>query len=484
MTFHPDNTNRLPVYQQIARHFEQDILKGILRPGDKLPAERKLAIQIGVNRTTVVHAYDLLRSCGIVTSVKGSGTCVAQEQWGVRPLHLPNWQDYANGGTFLPTLPIVQRLAEAKQQKLGINLSSSELTQEDYPISILKQICKELPFNGSLGYPDPNGYEPLRTALHQFMDTQFKMNTDPSGILVTSGAQQALLLITQCLLNPGEAIAVESPSYFYSLPLFHSAGLRMYGVQMDEEGLIPGELELLLSKRSIKMLFLNPTYQNPTGRTLTESRRKEVLAICEKWRVPIVEDDAYRSLELSDETQSPQPLFSLDASHERVIYIGSLSKTVAPGLRIGWIVAPEPVLKRLREAKYQMDHGSDIITQQIAEHYLRSDLWEKQVEQLRHLLEQRRRAMVDLLFANCGGILSFTVPKGGYHLWCRCTPNVSDTKLLEACIKQGVLIVPGTVYGAHPRFVRLSFACNQVENIAEGVLRFIKAIKQSSPADD
>ncbi|MET1248865.1 PLP-dependent aminotransferase family protein [Sporolactobacillus sp. STCC-11] len=471
---------RMPVYEQIARHFEQQIMEGNLRPGEKLPPERKLAEQLGVNRTTVVHAYDLLRSAGVIQSARGSGTRVAQEQWGVRPLRLPNWQAYANGGSFLPTLPISRRLAEVRQLNTCIDLSTSELTQEDYPIAELQQIIRTLPLNYSLGYPDPKGYEPLRAALSQFMRSKFNMTAGTDTILVTSGAQQALLLITQCLLNPGDAIAIESPSYFYALPLFHSAGLRIYGVPMDKDGIIPAELERLLHKRTIKMLFLNPTYQNPTGSTLTEPRRREVLEICEKWQVPIVEDDAYRSLDLGDERPSPQTLFSLDHSNEQVIYIGSLSKTVAPGLRVGWIVAPEPVLSRLRDAKYQMDHGSSIVTQQIAEHYLRSGIWEKHMDTVRYRLEERRKTMIHVLSANCGDDISFMAPKGGYHLWCRLTSSVSDSKLLESGIKRNVLFVPGTMYGAHPRFVRLSYACTTNNNISEGVLRFIQAVRQSS----
>lgn len=481
MNVDKSDKERLPVYEQIARHFEQQIMEGQLRPGEKLPPERKLAEQLGVNRTTVVHAYDLLRSAGIIQSARGSGTRVAQEQWGVRPLRLPNWQDYANGGSFLPTLPISVRLTEVRQLKKCIDLSTSELTQEDYPIAALQQIIRTLPpLDYSLGYPDPKGYEPLRAALIQFMRSNFKITAGADTILVTSGAQQALLLITQCLLNPGDAIASESPSYFYALPLFHSAGLRMYGVPMDEDGIIPAELESLLHKRTIKMLFLNPTYQNPTGSTLTEQRRREVLEICEKWQVPIVEDDPYRSLDLGDGVSSPQPLFSLDHSNEQVIYIGSLSKTVAPGLRVGWIIAPEPVLNRLRDAKYQMDHGSSIITQQIAELYLRSGVWEKHMDTVRCRLEERRRMMIAALSANCEDEISFMTPKGGYHLWCRLKFPVSDSKLLESAIDHGVLFVPGTVYGAHPRFARLSFACTSVENITEGVLRFIHAVRQAA----
>jgi DNA-binding transcriptional MocR family regulator len=228
------------------------------------------------------------------------------------------------------------------------------------------------------------------------------------------------------------------------------------------------------------MLFLNPTYHNPTGRTLTEQRRKEILAICEKWQVPIVEDDPYHSLDLSDEAPSPSTLFSLDHSNEQVIYIGSLSKTVAPGLRIGWIVAPAPVLNRLRDAKYQMDHGSSIITQQIAEHYLRSGMWEKHMDKVRYRLKERRRMIIDALSANCGDDISFITPKGGYHLWCRLKSPVSDSKLLESAIDRSVLFVPGTMYGAHPRYARLSYACTSAKNITEGALRFIQAVRQAS----
>ncbi|WP_162297103.1 PLP-dependent aminotransferase family protein [Sporolactobacillus pectinivorans] len=466
----------LPLYDQIARHFEKQIMEGQLMPGGKLPPERNLAKRLGVNRTTVVRAYDVLRSTGLVNSVRGSGTVVCQRRLGVNPVRVTNWHDYANGGSFLPTLPILQKLNEARNHHELINLSSGELCREDYPVARIQQIMKESALDAPLGYPEPQGYEPLRIGISRLLKQQYKIHAEAKDILITAGSQQALLLITQCLLNPGDAIALEYPSYFYSLPLFHSAGLRMFGAPMDHEGIIPEELERLLNKKPIKMLFINPTYQNPTGITLSGQRRKTIISICESRRIPIVEDDPYSLLYFNSESAEISSLFSM-SHNQSVIYIGSLSKTVAPGLRIGWMVAPETVLKRLKDAKDQMDHGTNIVTQMIAARFITSGIWEAHLKVLREKLRRRKNKMIHSLKAYSKDKLSWTTPKGGYHLWVKCPDHFSDVERLQSGIENGVLFVPGTIYGAHPRYVRLSYSGLKENEIAEGVKRFVSSVR-------
>lgn len=242
----PDRHAKKPLYQQIAEHIEQRILLGELPPGSLLTSERKLAEQLGVNRSTVVQAYEDLRASGIIESVTGSGTRVSSPKWGMAPRATPNWNRYIEGGTFLPNLPFMRRIREGLQTGLPfINFASGELAPDLSPNGVIRSLLKEMPFEEPLGYGDPQGFAPLRAALSGFLKERRGIAATDESILVTSGSQQSLFLITQCLLNPGDAIAIENPSYCYSLPMFQSAGLRLFGLPVDRDGVQEGDIRAL-----------------------------------------------------------------------------------------------------------------------------------------------------------------------------------------------------------------------------------------------
>lgn len=330
---------------------------------------------------------------------------------------------------------------------------------------------------GPLGYSDPKGLESLRRVLAQHVHEQYGIKTTPSEILITSGAQQALHLITSCLLRPCDAVALECPSYAYSLSLFTSAGLRLFPIPMDEYGLIPAYIPTLVMKHRVRMLFVNPTFQNPTGTTLTMRRRMELLRLCELLRLPIVEDDPYRALTFDGSTP-PLPLAAMSNGSGQVLYLGSLSKTVSPGLRIGWVIGPTKVIDRLADAKVQMDFGTSVITQQIAQEFMRSGAWYDNVESLRHILKLQRDTMLSAMEENLKEYMTWTVAQGSYHVWCKLAFDIRDTDLLETCIRHGVVVTPGGVYGAEPGWIRLTYTCSTDEEITEGVVRLRTAFEE------
>lgn len=471
----PDRLSSQPLYQQIADDIERRISYGEFPPGSLLPSERKLAEQLGVNRSTVILAYAELRSLGIIESRTGSGTRVSKYKWGAMPKHTPNWHRYVEGGSFLPNLPFLRRIREALQKdKALIDFASGELGADLSPVKEINTLLDENHYTGYLGYDNPQGFVPLRETVVSYLKQYRGIQTTESSILITSGSQQSLYLITQCLLTPGDAVAIEDPSYCYSLPMFQSAGLRLFRLPVDSKGIRPEDVRSLYKKHRIKMVFINPNYQNPTGVVLDAKRRTELLDLASELGLPIVEDDPF-SLTSYDGTP-PTPLKSMDAIGS-VLYIGSFSKMAASGLRVGWMVAPRSVVERLADARQQMDFGLSVVPQQVAAQFLKSPYIRPHLERLRMNLLYKRDLLAEALQKELPDLVRFSIPQGGLHLWCRIIPEVNDSKLLEEAIRHGVIFVPGSVYGSDSGYVRFTFARPKPDEIVPGISKFASALR-------
>lgn len=474
MEWKPDKNGELPVYQQIAKRLEQRIIDNELPPGSSLPAERVLARRYGVNRGTVSAAYEELRAMGLLQSWQGSGTWVSQHLWGVR--QMPNWFKYTNGGAFLPAYPLAKRIQEACFDPSIINLAKAELTTSMIPPLTLKAVNDASEYRFELGYAHPKGDLKLREALAAHLGEHYGITASPEEILVTSGAQQALHLISLCLLSPGDAIAMEGPSYSYSLPLFSSAGLRLYRLPVDEEGIIPEAIKPLHLEHRLRMVFANPTYHNPTASVMSIARRRQLLEICQELRIPLVEDDAYGALTIPGSKKPPLPIKAMDAGGT-VLYVNSTSKTVAPGLRIGWLVGPRSVIERLADAKQQMDFGTSSVSQQLARHFLESTQWKSQLERLSSYLLSQRQWMQDALQKELKDEATWSIPEGSFHFWCRLREPMDEQVLLDAAIREGVVFTPGSVYGAEQGWLRLTYSWEQGTAIQEGIRRLGKVLR-------
>ncbi|GAA3404884.1 PLP-dependent aminotransferase family protein [Paenibacillus hodogayensis] len=472
----PDRQSKQPLYEQIADHLERRISYGEFPPGSLLPSERKLAEQLGVNRSTVILAFAELRSMGIVESRTGSGTRVSMTKWGATPKHTPNWSRYAEGGSFLPNVPFMRKIREALAQNPGlVDFASGELSADLAPIEEITALMSRHRYTSYLGYDNPQGYSPLRQALVAYLQQYRGIQATESSILITSGSQQSLYLVTQCLLSPGDAVAIEDPSYCYSLPMFQSAGLRLFRLPVDRHGARPEDIRSLYKKHRIKMVFMNPNFQNPTGTVLDMERRRQLLDVASELGLPIVEDDPF-SLTAYDGAP-PSPLKAMDAVGS-VLYIGSLSKIAASGLRIGWMVAPHSIVERLADARQQMDFGLSVIPQQVAAQFLKSPDFQPHLDRLRMQLQFKRDLVIEALRKELPGLVRFTIPQGGLHLWCKLEPEVHDGKLLEGAIRRGVVFVPGSVYGSDSGFVRFTFARAPADRIGEGIAKFAEALRE------
>lgn len=477
MTWKPDKHIKTPVYKQIMLHFENRIVQRDLLPGAKLPAERELAAALGVNRSTVHTAYEELRSAGLVKSVQGSGTHVSEDVWGLAPRLSPNWRQYTSGGLFLPNQPVAERVRQFMQEPSFINLAGSELSEDLLPVPLFERLLRQISLSESLQYGEPGGTRSLREAIAQHLQEAHQIEADPDQILITSGIQQAFNLIIQCLLAPGDAVALERPSFFYSRTIFTASGLRPLPIPMDEHGIVPGAIRELHERHPLRMIFVNPTYQHPTGTTLSLERRLQLLQIAEQLRIPIIEDDPYSLLTFRDSPAPPPSLMALHQGGDFVIYLGTFSKVAAPGIRIGWLVAPKPVINRLALAKEQMDFSTSSIAQQLTEAYLASEERLAHLERIRTTLTARKTAMLQALDKHLTGLGSWIRPDGGYYVWGKLDMPLQDQAFVEACIRHNVLLFPGTVYGAAPNHVKLVFARTDPEQIEEGVRRMALALQ-------
>ncbi|WP_445480544.1 MocR-like pyridoxine biosynthesis transcription factor PdxR [Lysinibacillus irui] len=474
MDWKPDRKLKKAIYKQLAEYIENGIADGTFPPDRPLPSERSLATALNLNRSTVVNAYGELESMGLIVRNRGSGTTISKDIWGTTKKRIPSWNRYIEAGSFLPSQIVTQKIRkEAVDHKL-INLASGELSEELFPKSFLSEITSTRCFLGSIGYDHPQGNEILRNTITKHVRKYRGIETSPSSILITSGAQQALHLIIQCLLKPGDAIAIEDPSYNYNLPIFKSVGIQIHYLPVNKDGIDPEDIKLLYKKHRIKMVFLNPYFQNPTGYLLNKKKKEAILDISSKLGIPVIEDDPYSLTAFSGDKIST--LKSMDRNGN-VLYISSLSKIVASGLRIGWIIGPTSVIERLSDAKQQIDFGHSSYTQWIANDFLESQTFHIHIKGLIKELEKRRDRIIISLDTYLKDLVEYSLPQGGIHLWCKILKNYNEIQLLEESIKRGVIYVPGSTLGSKDGFVRFTFAREDEDSIAEGIKKFGEALK-------
>lgn len=475
MEWKPDRKIKKPLYTQIAEYIENGIIEGKFPVDKPLPSERSLADLCGVNRSTVVAAYSELEANGLIERKKGSGTIISRDIWDLTKKRIPSWNRYIEAGTFLPNMPVMQRIRKQTDESDLINLASGELSSDLFPNEFLRDILAANQFTSNLGYDHQQGNLELRKTIVDHVRKYREIVTEPASVLITSGAQQAIHLVIECLLKPGDAVVVEDPSYSYSLPIFKSAGLKVFPLTVTKNGINPAGIIDLHKKHQIKMIFLNPIFQNPTGTLLPYKQRKEILDISSNFGIPIIEDDPYSLLSFSDD--HPATLKSMD-SNGNVLYISSLSKIAAPGLRIGWIIGPTSVIERLADAKQQFDFGHSSISQWVGSQFLSSDYFDVHIHLLREELRKRRDTLINHLNDYFGNKIKYYIPMGGIHMWCEFKRDIDEILLLEESIKEGVIFAPGSILGTRKRCIRITYGRATEEQIHQGVRHLFHAYEK------
>lgn len=476
----PDRASPEPLHRQIERYLKQKITNGEWGPGMRIPAQRQLADLFDVNRSTIVTAVDELIAQGMLEGHAGGGTRVVSTVWdALTAKPMLNWHDYIESGTQQPNSQIVQVINQAEFQPGIIRLGTGELSPELLPVKRMQEVLAELSSRPLvLGYEEGKGSLSLREALSDRME-RIGIIAEPASILIVSGALQALQLISIGLLEPGSSVIVEAPSYLNSLHLFQTAGVQLNGIRMDDEGIVVKELAERRRNSRDSIMYTIPSFHNPTGIVMSESRRSALIALSEQERLPIIEDDVYRDLWLDE--PPPLPLKAKDAAGN-VLYVGSFSKSVSPGLRIGWVIGPKTVIDRLADIKMQTDYGSSSFSQAIAAEWLTSSLYDEHMRELRAALQERRACMLDLLDVHMTGLAEWRKPSGGFYIWLRLRPDLSAARLFQDALRHGILLNPGSIYDpTMGSYLRLSYAYASLPEFSEGIRQLARLIQLQLP---
>src|SRR3954469_10012102 len=351
-----------PITQQLVDRFRAAIDDGLLEPGEQLPTTRALAAEAGVNHLTAARVYRRLAELGYVTASVGRGTFVRTLVPAASEVEGDDWQIWA-----MPDRPpsyseqVWEDAFRLAREPGGISPATGWPSPSQYPVKQLAKITADVfreEGGAALSYLTAEGYYPLREQLAQ----KWHFASDPEEIIVTSGAQQALDLVTRALLEPGDVAVIETPTYTGLLNTVRATGARVIGVPYDRDGLDLDALEHVLPRHEIKLCALQTVSQNPTGRDLSPERRERLAELAVDRNFFVLEDGVYSDVRL-DDSPAPPPLRELAPGH--VIYCDSLSKTVGGGLRMGWIAARGPVFDRLAMLKLNTDFHSNTLSQYI-----------------------------------------------------------------------------------------------------------------------
>lgn len=458
---------KVPKYVMIIDEIKKKIEKGDWPIGKKIPSQRELAAHFQVNRSTVITALDELTAQGFIEGRKGSGTVVINNSWTLMGREAAvTWTENISKGIHKESMAMVQEINKEESNNGLIQLSKGELAPELFPLETMQTVMQKVSVQfATLGYEEPKGNARLRHAVSDQLKKS-GIEASPSSILIVSGALQALHLISIGLLPKGTSVFLEKPSYLYSLSVFQSAGMELKGLSMDNEGMQTHQIRH--GQKGKQILYTIPSFHNPTGVTMSKRRRTALLDTCEKEQLPIIEDDVYRDLWIDKEP--PIPLKAGDHSGN-VLYLGSLSKTLSPGLRIGWVVGPEAVINRLADLKMQSDYGSSALSQQVAAEWLDGGLYDDHLENTRERLRIRRQSALEALETYLRGIAEWETPEGGFFIWLSIKSGFAVDRLFRKALARGVLLNPGDIYAEETgKFIRLSYAYTSPEEFRKGIV--------------
>ena len=481
-----DPNGAVPVYRQIAAGIRVALSDGRLAAGDRLPPTRDLARQIGVNRNTVVSAYDLLVEEGIAESHTGRGTfIVSRGAAGATPTDSAGdaWFtafSRAVEGPAISGLLAAYRVATSDE---GISFAGSYPAPDLMPVEAFRRAAdRVLRERGAsiLGYGPPGGLPALRERIADDM-TASGSPVRADDILIANGSQQALDIVFRTLLDRGEAIVVEDPTYTGALGSLASLGARLVGVPLDEDGIRPDLLEIALERHRARVIYLQPTFHNPATRVMSPARRREVLEIVERRRCVVVEDDWARDLRF--EGRDLPTLHALDDGRH-VIYVSTFSKKLLPGIRVGWIAAPEPVFPRILALKQIDDHGTSLLVQAALDAFLADGSLGPHLERVRAAYRQRRDRMVEALTSHLPEGTNWGIPEGGLFLWVNLPDEIDARELSSLAARRGVLVTRGEVFhveGGGRCQMRLTFSSAPPHQIEAGIALLGEVVRERWP---
>jgi DNA-binding transcriptional MocR family regulator len=440
-------------------------------PGDVLPSARELVASYRVSPVTVSRAVAALASEGVVISEPGRGTFVAAERGrSTTPADL-GWQTVALAERVIDAGEAARLLELPAPGQLALN--TGYLDPSLQPTRALGDaLARAGRRPGAWSRAPVSGIPELRAALARLAQV------DPADVLVVPGAQAGLSAVFRALAPPGSAVLVESPTYQGALALARAAGLRPVPVPTDRDGVRPDLLDQAFARTGARVCYVQPTFANPTGAVLAADRRAAVLTVAERHGAFVVEDDYARQLALGHEVARP---LLADDTNGHVVYLSSLSKVVAPSLRVGTLVARGPAVARLRALRAVDDFFVAVPLQETAVEFLSSGGWPRHLSRLRRALTARRDALVAAVRTQLPSLCIERVPAGGLHLWLRLPDELDDADVATRCARRGLLVSPGTPYhaGEPPApYLRLTYGSADAGELRRGVALLAEVLAQ------
>ncbi|MBD2258966.1 aminotransferase class I/II-fold pyridoxal phosphate-dependent enzyme [Pseudanabaena sp. FACHB-2040] len=473
-----DRQSAEPVYLQLRNSISHLICSGGLQPGDRLPSIRQMAEAASVNKLTVVEAYSVLEADGLIQARQGAGFFITQ----------PAQRSPKRPSTFAPDqqviIPSAERaflgtsadLLQAKAMPGVIQFSSGlpSATNLDDLQRIARRAVKESADKFFCLNP-PQGDPKLRSQIAQLL-VQLGLATTPENLMITSGSMQALSLITQHLIQPGDWVVVESPTFYGYLSLLQQAGARIIAIPMTASGMNLELLEQYLASHRPRLIYTISTQHNPTGITTDLAHRRQLLDLAEQYDCLILEDNAYEWLSYGP---TPPPIKALDQC-DRVIYVGTFSKTLMPALRVGYAIITGDLYQPLVERKLLHDLHVSIVSQAIISEYLTSGHYRRHLNLRRTSNQQNRDIMLKAMETHFPEEVSWTVPQGGIFLWTQLPDGIDLEAICRQAAEQKVLVAPGSAFFADKQgypALRLSYS-QPLEVIERGIVILGQVLKQ------
>ncbi|NSW90611.1 MAG: PLP-dependent aminotransferase family protein [Firmicutes bacterium] len=480
-----------PLYIQLYEGIVRLIDQGELLPKEKLPPIRRLAAFLKVNSVTVVNAYRLLEKEGYAVSKVGSGTYVSPAIISTGgPAHKSQHQGRgadtadidrgsevnpknASFSTDSPEGPDGFSTSERRHpgSRVRFDFGGAAISPEFFPVEDFKVVLNEvLDRDGgyAFDYQESMGYTPLRQSIRDFIFKEYGMEMPVDGIQVVSGAQQGIDIIAKAFLNFQDTVFVEAPTYTGAIDAFKSRGARIVEISMERDGIDLDEFVSKLKNRPPKLFYTMPNFHNPTGRSCSGQKKKELLSLSTEYDFLIVEDDHINDFYFGEK---PQPLKALDCS-SRVLYIKSFSKLFMPGLRLAFIASPEGLAGKIADAKYSSDISSSGLMQRALDLFFRKSLWTGYVNRIRKVFYKKWQIMNQVLENYMPDCIEYTGPAGGLFFWLNLPRGYYSMNLYSEALRRSILIMPGDLFYADRRpspSFRLSIAEISTEDIEGGI---------------
>lgn len=476
-------SGKTPAYLRIAAHYRDQILQRRLLHGFRLPSERALAAELSVSRDTVIRAFEVLKEEGYIVSREKKYYEVNHPDEGETAAEgnrsSLSWE-YMVNEPYRHPLNLFDKIHAQSISGNYITLASEFASPEIYPVQTIAELMRQIAGRLTpelVGQAPNQGLLQLRQAICQMLKKRH-IHANPSEIQIFSESTQAIVYFTKLYLSPGDTVLMEQPVYPDALSYFQEAEIQIVTVPSDEAGMRTDLLEAIVCKHRPKLMFLIPTFNNPTKTVLPLARRRQIMEVSGRYNIPIMEEDSMYATRFAG--QPVPPLKALDKKGH-VIYLDSFSDSCTPGMALSYAVAPKEVVARFQYLVARDGMRVDVISQLLLTEYMNQGYHDENITKISEIYRRKLQVLMDALDAG-EGLFSYRVPEGSVGLWCRIPPGIAQEELLRRTRKQGVLFMPGHLFfykaENEENYLRICFALASDEDIRFGVSVIISCMRQ------